>query len=230
MTDDSQIQIAGLGKSYKLGTRQHAVFENLNLSIAQGEFLVLLGCSGSGKSTLLNLIAGLDEPSAGRVVIDGVDLTALSETERTLFRRRHIGFIFQTYSLIATLTVSENLSLPLEINGVQPPQRNKRISDILEQLGLSDKYARFPDQLSGGEQQRVAIARALIHDPTLILADEPTGNLDLETGREVLEVLDSTSRARQKTLIMATHSREVIGIADRIVTIVAGSLEEVAIQ
>ncbi len=230
MTDDSQIQIAGLGKSYKLGTRQHAVFENLNLSIAQGEFLVLLGRSGSGKSTLLNLIAGLDEPSAGRVVIDGVDLTALSETERTLFRRRHIGFIFQTYSLIATLTVSENLSLPLEINGVQPPQRNKRISDILEQLGLSDKYARFPDQLSGGEQQRVAIARALIHDPTLILADEPTGNLDLETGREVLEVLDSTSRARQKTLIMATHSREVIGIADRIVTIVAGSLEEVAIQ
>ena len=227
---EALIQITGLGKSYELGGQQDTVFANLNLSVAAGEFLVLLGRSGSGKSTLLNLIAGLDEPSAGQVWIDGVELTALSETERTLFRRRHIGFIFQSYSLIATLTVGENLSLPLEINGLPPAERDKRIDEILDQLGLLDKRARFPDQLSGGEQQRVAIARSLIHDPTLILADEPTGNLDLETGRQVLEVLDSATRARQKTMIMATHSREVMGIADRVVTIRDGRLQAIDSQ
>jgi putative ABC transport system ATP-binding protein len=201
---------------------------DVNAVIEEGEFVVLLGRSGSGKSTLLNLISGIDLPSAGEISFNGVTLNTLSERERTLFRRRHIGFIFQSFNLIPTLTVEENCLLPLELNGMTGLQARKRCREALAQLGLADRAASFPDRLSGGEQQRVAIGRALVHDPRLVLADEPTGNLDLETGQEVLDLLDRVTRAAGKTLVMVTHSREVVGLADRILTISKGQLVEPA--
>ena len=227
MTPPPLIALCDLNKTYSDGTAAKPVFTALDLEVEKGEFLVLLGRSGSGKSTLLNLIAGLDNPSSGKVLIDGVELSALADTERTLFRRRHIGFVFQAYSLIPTLSVRENLSLPLEINQTEAIEANCRIVIVLEALALSDTIDRFPEQLSGGEQQRVAIARALVHDPSLILADEPTGNLDLETSRQVLSMLEQVTRSRNKTLIMATHSLEVLDIADRVLTVRDGKLVEV---
>lgn len=213
------IQIHQLAKSYQESGRLHEVFTNLQLSVNPGEFIVLLGRSGSGKSTLLNLISGIDKPSSGEIIINDINLTNLSEHQRTLFRRRHIGFVFQFYNLIPTLTVAENLLLPLElINGMKESDR-KKVSELLEQLELAELIDTYPEKLSGGEQQRVAIARALIHQPDLVLADEPTGNLDLETGEQVLSLLDELVRTAGKTLIMATHSTEVIGRADRIISI-----------
>ena len=195
--------------------------------MAQGEFIVLLGRSGSGKSTLLNLISGIDLPASGELFVNGIDLTTLSEHDRTLFRRRNIGFVFQSYNLIPTLTVAENLLLPLELVKRDDNEGRMRIIEWLDLLGLGDRLNSYPDCLSGGEQQRIAIVRSLIHDPALILADEPTGNLDLETGRQVLDILDSLAREKGKTLIMATHSREVIGKADRIFTIKDKGLVEI---
>lgn len=210
-----------LCKRYADGAR---VLDSISLSISQGRFIVIMGKSGSGKSTLLNLIGGLDQPTAGRIRFDDVELTALSETERTVFRRRHIGVVFQSYNLIPTLTVLENLCLPLTLLGQSPQPGLAR--EWLTRLQLPDKEAAFPDRLSGGEQQRVAIARALIHQPDLILADEPTGNLDLQTAKDVLDLLDQTVRAAGKTLIMATHSREVVGIADQVFELRDGQLLE----
>jgi putative ABC transport system ATP-binding protein len=219
MPDKPAIQIHQLAKSYQESDRLHEVFSNLQLSVAPGEFIVLLGRSGSGKSTLLNLISGIDKPSSGEIIINNTNLTDLSEHQRTLFRRRHIGFIFQFYNLIPTLTVAENLLLPLELlNGIKESDRQK-VSNLLKKLELSARIDTYPERLSGGEQQRVAIARALIHQPDLILADEPTGNLDLQTGEQVLGLLDEMVREAGKTLIMATHSTEVIGRADRVISI-----------
>jgi putative ABC transport system ATP-binding protein len=219
MPDKPAIQIHQLAKSYQESDRLHEVFSNLQLSVAPGEFIVLLGRSGSGKSTLLNLISGIDKPSSGEIIINNTNLTDLSEHQRTLFRRRHIGYIFQFYNLIPTLTVVENLLLPLELlNGIKESDRQK-VSNLLKKLELSARIDTYPERLSGGEQQRVAIARALIHQPDLILADEPTGNLDLQTGEQVLGLLDEMVREAGKTLIMATHSTEVIGRADRVISI-----------
>jgi putative ABC transport system ATP-binding protein len=220
------VELRGLTKIYREGERERTVFRDLNATVRRGELVVLLGRSGSGKSTLLNLVAGIDLPTGGEVLVDGANLTRLTERERTLFRRRHIGFVFQFYNLIPTLTVLENLMLPLELNGRLSGQAGQGAKALLEQVGLADRAASFPDRLSGGEQQRVAIARALVHDPLLVLADEPTGNLDLETGRQVLDLLDSLTRQADKTLVMVTHSREVVGRADRILTIHGGRLTE----
>jgi len=219
------IEVRGLTKVYREGDLEHVVLRGVDASIRRGQFAVLLGRSGSGKSTLLNLISGIDVPTAGEVIVDGTPVTTLSERDRTLFRRRHIGFIFQFFNLIPTLTVEENLRLPLELNA--DVRRNGRAPrDLLELVGLADRAGSFPDRLSGGEQQRVAIVRALVHDPLLILADEPTGNLDLETGRQVLDLLDRLTREAGRTMVMATHSREVIGRADRIFAIDRGRLIE----
>src|SRR6185369_10013229 len=185
-------------------------------TLRRGEIAVLVGKSGTGKSTLLNLLSGIDLPSAGEVVIDGVPLNRLSERERTLFRRDRIGFVFQFFNLIPTLTVEENLLLPLELKGKIRPEERRAALDLLAEVGLADRAASFPDRLSGGEQQRVAVARALAHDPLLVLADEPTGNLDLETGLQVLALLDRLTRQAGKTMVMVTHSPEVVGIADRV--------------
>lgn len=215
--DGNIIEFQNLTKSYTEGDRERTVLEEVNFYVEPGETIVLLGRSGSGKSTLLNLVSGIDVPTRGRVLIQNEDITPKSEQERTLFRRRHIGFVFQFFNLIPTLTVEENILLPLELNGRL--HEHQKALDLLEEVGLRDRAGSFPDQLSGGEQQRVAVARALVHDPLLILADEPTGNLDYETGMQVLGLLDRLVRQRQRTMIMATHSREVIGIANRIIAI-----------
>jgi putative ABC transport system ATP-binding protein len=191
--------------------------------------VALLGPSGSGKSTLLNLVSGIDTPDAGSIDIDGVRVTDLDERERTLFRRRHIGFVFQFFNLLPTLTVEENLLLPLELKGRLDAAARRRARELLEHVGLADRAATFPDRLSGGEQQRIALARALVHEPALILADEPTGNLDPATGEKMLDLLDRLVRDAGRTLLVVTHSRELAAHADRVLRIVDGRLEEGAV-
>ncbi|MEO8397117.1 MAG: ABC transporter ATP-binding protein, partial [Chloroflexota bacterium] len=178
------VQIRDLSKFYAEGERTRAVLQAVDLDIREGEFLVLLGKSGSGKSTLLNLLSGIDQADSGSVVIDGTDITHLDEHRLTLFRRQHLGIIFQFFNLIPTLTVLENVTLPLELSGQSNGE--KRARSLLDAVGLGSRADDFPDKLSGGEQQRVAIARALVNEPALVLADEPTGNLDEETGKQIL--------------------------------------------
>jgi putative ABC transport system ATP-binding protein len=226
MTTSPLIEFRDLSKTYSGAAQNHPVFDKVNGVIYAGEFVVLVGKSGSGKSTLLNLLSGIDAVSAGDIFFDGQALTQLTEKELTLFRRRNIGFVFQTFNLVQTLTVTENLMLPLELNRLLNNSADEKIASLLDQLGIAHRADYYPDSLSGGEQQRVAIARALIHDPALILADEPTGNLDLETGQEVLALLDRLVRAAGKTMVMVTHSQEVIGMADRVMTIRDGHLVE----
>jgi putative ABC transport system ATP-binding protein len=220
------VDLRKVSKSYREGDVERVVLRDVSVTIASGEIVVLVGRSGSGKSTLLNLIAGIDQPTAGTVVVDGTDLTALGEQARTRFRRRHIGFVFQFFNLIPLLTVEENLLLPLDLNGRADAKGIARARVLLERVGLGDRGDSYPERLSGGEQQRVAIARALIHDPALILADEPTGNLDVETAAAVLDLLDTLAREAGRTVLMVTHSREVVGVADRIFTIQRGTLME----
>ncbi|HEX6864896.1 MAG TPA: ABC transporter ATP-binding protein [Thermoanaerobaculia bacterium] len=212
----SLVELRNLTKAYEEGERRRTVLREASVAIGRGELAVLVGRSGSGKSTVLNLMSGIDLPDSGEVVIDGVSLSTLPERERTLFRRDRIGFVFQFFNLIPTLTVEENLLLPLELKGRVRPEQRRAALGLLEEVGLADRAGSFPDRLSGGEQQRVAVARALAHDPLLVLADEPTGNLDLETGLQVLEILDRLTRRAGKTMVMVTHGREVIGLADRV--------------
>ncbi|HOW77625.1 MAG TPA: ABC transporter ATP-binding protein [Candidatus Competibacteraceae bacterium] len=220
------IAIRNLRKHYTEGDQQRIIFADLTLDIAQGEFVALLGPSGSGKSTLLNLLGGIDLPDAGQIRISDRLLTALSEVERTRFRRRHIGFVFQFFNLIPTLTVAENLLLPLELNGLATPDQRERALELLDQVGLGDRRASFPERLSGGEQQRLALARALVHGPWLLLADEPTGNLDAATGERILELLLTLHRQAETTMVMVTHSREVAARADRILMLDNGRIRE----
>ena len=220
------VELRHLSKTYREGEAERVVLRDVSLTVAGGEIVVLVGRSGSGKSTLLNLIAGVDKPTAGSVAVNGTDLTALDEQARTRFRRRHIGFVFQFFNLIPLLTVEENLLLPLDLNGRADEKGVARARDLLERVGLAGRGDSFPERLSGGEQQRVAIARALIHEPDVILADEPTGNLDADTAAGVLELLDSLAREAGRTVLMATHSREVMGVADRIFSIQRGVLVE----
>lgn len=210
------VNLVGLTKTYRSGTSEQVVLSEVDLSIERGQFIVILGRSGSGKSTLLNLLGAMDRPSAGRIEIFGADITAMSERERTLFRRTSLGFIFQAFNLIPTLSVIENVALPLALNGIH---HDAPARALLEELDIAHKADAWAADLSGGEQQRVAIARALVHAPDLILADEPTGNLDVETGRDMIRLLDDLVRRNGHTLIMATHAQEVIGYADRVLTI-----------
>ena len=220
------VELRQLSKTYREGEAERVVLRDVSVTVAAGEIVVLVGRSGSGKSTLLNLIAGIDRPSAGSVAVNGTDLTALDEGARTRFRRRHIGFVFQFFNLIPLLTVEENLLLPLDLNGRAGADGVARARALLDRVGLAGRGDSFPERLSGGEQQRVAIARALIHDPDIILADEPTGNLDADTAADVLGLLDALAREAGRTVLMATHSREVIGVADRIFTVQRGALVE----
>jgi len=220
------VELRQISKSYREGEAERVVLRDVSLTIAPGEIVVLLGRSGSGKSPLLNVVAGIDRPTAGTVMVDGTDLTGLDEQARTRFRRRHIGFVFQFFNLIPLLTVEENLLLPLDLNNRADAKGVARARELLERVGLGGRGESYPERLSGGEQQRVAIARALIHDPALILADEPTGNLDAETAASVLDLLDTLVREAGRTVVMVTHGREVVGVADRIFAIHRGALVE----
>jgi putative ABC transport system ATP-binding protein len=221
------IQLEQLSKSYSEAGQTRRILDSLDLEFTAGNFVCLVGKSGSGKSTLLNLISGIDAPTHGHVTLykgdEAVRLTALNEHDRTLFRRQHIGIVFQFFNLIPTLTVLENVTLPLELAGRRGNGRREAIA-LLERVGLENRLQTYPDRLSGGEQQRVAIARALVHDPLLILADEPTGNLDDETGTNVLSLLLELTRDAGKTLLMATHAPEVAQQAARVLHLVHGKL------
>ncbi len=224
------VHLENLSKSFQEGDRQRIVLQQLTSGFDEGQFAVLLGKSGSGKSTLLNLMSGIEKPTSGEVTINGVTITRLKERDRTLFRRDHIGFVFQFFNLIPTLTVLENVCLPQELAGRYGRAVTQSACHLLERVGLADRHDTFPDKLSGGEQQRVAIARALAHDPMLVLADEPTGNLDEETGQRVLVLLLELTRAAGKTLIMATHSPEVLPFADRVFRVHEGHLIETSLS
>ena len=212
-------ELRDVTKTYLEGERRHTVLHQVDLVVAEGELVILLGRSGSGKSTVLNLFAGIDLPTSGEVRVGGVSLQKLSERDRTLLRRDRIGFVFQFFNLIPTLTVEENVLLPLELAGRLDACELQRAMDLLVTVGLADRRESYPDVLSGGEQQRVAIARALAHEPLLLLADEPTGNLDLETAHEITELLVDSARQAGKALIVATHSRELASIGDRVLKI-----------
>jgi putative ABC transport system ATP-binding protein len=220
------VRIRDLAKSYEEGGTTHAVLSDVALDLQPGESVALLGPSGSGKSTLLNLMSGMDSPDHGVVEVANTDIGALSERDRTLFRRRHIGFVFQFFNLIPTLSVEENLLLPLELAGRIDREHRERARALLRTVGLEGRERAFPDRLSGGEQQRVAVARALVLRPPLVLADEPTGNLDREAGDVVLDLLDALVREEGSTLVTVTHSRRVADRADRILVLRDGRVEE----
>jgi putative ABC transport system ATP-binding protein len=220
------IRLDNLHKKFLEGGQEREVLRDTAATFKRGEFIAILGKSGSGKSTLLNVISGIDQPDQGEIDINGQTLTQLDEHQRTLFRRQNIGFVFQFFNLIPTLTVIENVSLPLELLGVEFHQARSQAGQILAKVGLEERLNTFPERLSGGEQQRVAIARALVHDPLLVLADEPTGNLDEETGAQVLLLLDKLTRQAGKNLIMVTHSQENAIYADRMFELQAGCLIE----
>ncbi len=206
-----------VSKAYGDAGRPQPVLEAASFEVEEGQIVAILGRSGSGKSTLLNLVAGIDAPDAGSVLVDGRAIERLDERDRTLFRRRNIGFVYQFFNLIPTLSLRENVRLPLELQG--SPEADDRALDMLERVGLAGRSDDFPDRLSGGEQQRVAIARALAGRPRIILADEPTGNLDVEIGGRILELLLEMARDGGRTLLMVTHSRQVAATADRILRV-----------
>jgi len=222
--DNVQIRILNLSRSYEEGGRQHEVLCDLSAEFRRGETVALRGRSGSGKSTLLNLISGIDIPDDGEVEIAGRNITQMSERDRTLFRRRHIGFVYQAFNLVPTLTVSDNIRLVLELNDIDDQAADQRINYLLDATGLSDRGDSYPDVLSGGEQQRVAIARAVAHDPAILLADEPTGNLDDKTADTILELLDRLVRQAGNTMIIATHSAAIAARCDRILELHDGKL------
>ena len=228
-TNSTLIRFENVTKEFQEGDQRRAVLRDLSAPIQPGEFVAMIGRSGSGKSTLLNLLAGLDLPTAGEIWIGETCISALADHARTLFRRDHIGFVFQFFNLIPTLTVRENVLLTAELNGWQANAARIQADALLGAVGLLDRANVFPDKLSGGEQQRVAIARALCADPALILADEPTGNLDADTGAHVLDLLLRLARAQGKTLVMVTHSPDIAALADRVLRLDHGKLLDSAV-
>lgn len=221
------IRFENLEKGFQEGDRIRHVLNGVSIGFEEGRFTALLGPSGSGKSTLLNLACGIEEPDRGDVYIKDVAITRLTDHDRTLFRRDNIGFVFQFFNLIPTLTVLENVILPQELAGKRRKDIEPAAIELLDKVGLADRRDTFPDRLSGGEQQRIAICRALAHDPWLVLADEPTGNLDTKTGVVVMDLLLELTRDAGKTLVMATHSRSVAQQADHVFRVQAGTLVKV---
>jgi putative ABC transport system ATP-binding protein len=223
---DRYLRLVNLSKFYEEGGRNRVVLHETSLEVARGEVVAILGKSGSGKTTLLNLISGIDEADAGDIYLGEQNLTEMNETARTMVRRKNIGFVFQFFNLIPTLTVWENLVLPLELNEMTGPSDLERAHELLNEVGLTGREKAFPDRLSGGEQQRIAIARALVHDPQLLLADEPTGNLDEETGQHVLDLFDRLIRKTGKSVVMVTHSNDAAASADRALLLREGRLSD----
>ena len=216
------LQTQNLKKVYGTGPNAVHALDGINLSVEKGEFAAVVGTSGSGKSTLLHMLGGLDRPTSGKVFVDGKDIFSLKEEALTIFRRRKIGFVFQSYNLVPVLNVYENIVLPIELDGKKIDKH--LVQNILETLGLSDRQDALPGQLSGGQQQRVAIARALASSPAIILADEPTGNLDSKTSQDVLSLLKVTSQKFSQTMVMITHNEEIAQMADRIIRIEDGKI------
>ena len=224
MSTEAWIDVREVSKAY--GNQR--VLDRASVAIEHGALVAVIGRSGSGKSTLLRIIGGLEPADSGSVRVAGADLGARTESERAAWRRRDLGFVFQFFNLLPTLTVAENVELPLSLNAVAATEARRRSRALLAELGLADCANRFPEELSGGEQQRVAIARAVVHEPKLVLADEPTGNLDLDTATQVLALLRATCESRGTTLVIATHSAEVAAQATRVIAIRAGHIEEQA--
>jgi putative ABC transport system ATP-binding protein len=222
------IRLHRVSKSYSEGAQVRRVLRETSASFAEGEIVAIRGRSGSGKTTLLNLLAGIDSPSSGEVWVAGTCLSRLSPSARTLFRRDHLGFVFQFFNLIPTLRVVENVQLPAELGGASVDVASRRARALLSEVGLVGREQSFPDRLSGGEQQRVAIARALVQDPRVVLADEPTGNLDDAAGEAIMDLLERVTRERGRTLILVTHSDAVASRADRVFTIDEGHVVPLA--
>jgi putative ABC transport system ATP-binding protein len=222
---DVIVECRDLGRVYRMGTQEVRALHGVNLAIRQGEYLSVMGPSGSGKSTLFNLIGALDKPTSGSVRIGGVDLTRQNSRALAFFRNRHIGYVFQAFNLIASLTAQRNVMLPLIFSGMSDADAERRADEVLETVSLGRRLDHRPGQLSGGQQQRVAIARALAMSPTIILADEPTANLDLHTGEEIIQLLKRLSRDFHTTVITATHDHKMLDVSDRILWIKDGTIE-----
>ena len=218
------IEASNLAYAYREAGHSHSVLQGVSLAIAAGERVALLGRSGSGKSTLLNLLGGIDHPTGGQVKLNGEVMGALTEPALTHFRRRHIGYVYQRFNLVPTLTAAENIALPLDLAGASRDTQDEAVRQWLDAVGLLGRGNTFPDLLSGGEQQRVAIARALIHRPALVLADEPTGSLDVQTGNQVLELLFNRAGDDRQALLVVTHSDDVAARADRVLVLEDGHL------
>ena len=227
MPEQPLIQLQHVSKDYQMGDVTVHALRDLSLDIAPGEFIVLLGPSGSGKTTTLNLIGGLDRATSGHILVQGEDITAYSNKQLTVHRRTQIGFIFQFFNLIPTLTASENVEFALALVEKDGKRLQQRARALLDMVGLADRADHFPSQLSGGEQQRVAIARALANRPPLMLCDEPTGNLDVETGRRVLQVMRDLNRQEGTTVVLVTHNTAIAPMADRVVRLHSGSIKEI---
>jgi putative ABC transport system ATP-binding protein len=227
MTDSHIVRVAGVTKSFQLGKLTVEALKGIDLEISAGEYISIMGPSGSGKSTLFNMIGGLDKPTSGKVYIDEVDISQLDAYELAWLRCRKIGYIFQTFNIIQVMTALENVTLPMTFAGIGNDEAVERGMALLETVGLTDRFQHKPFELSGGQQQRVAVARALANDPAIILADEPTGNLDLSTGEEIIALLKELSRERQVTVISATHDFKMLNVSDRVVWIRDGRVDKI---
>ncbi len=216
------LKCQGIRKVYGTGTNQVTALDGIDLSVAKGEFVAIVGSSGSGKSTLLHILGSVDKPTAGKVIIDGTDLSGLNQSQAAIFRRRKVGLVYQFYNLIPTLTVRKNILMPLALDKKKPNQ--EYFEKVVHTLGISDRLDALPNQLSGGQQQRVAIARSLIYRPALLLADEPTGNLDQKNSREIMDMLKLSNRSLEQTILLITHDEKVALEAERIITIQDGRI------
>jgi len=223
------IELKNLRKVYRIGEEKVVALDNVSLDIKKGEFCCLLGTSGSGKSTLLNLMAGLEKPTKGSIRIKGKAVEKMSEKQLAKFRQEHVGFVFQSYNLLPMLTALENVSMPLTFKGISKSKRDKKAKEMLKAVGLSTHEQHKPSQMSGGQQQRVGIARAFVGMPEIVFADEPTGNLDSKTTREVMELITKMARDNRQTLVIVTHDLEIASYADRIVHILDGNIEKIDI-
>lgn len=224
------LDVINLSKTYKMGNVVVEALRGINLAIEKGEFVAIMGPSGSGKSTLLHLLGGLDSPSQGEIILGGISITKLSDNEITILRRRKIGFIFQFFNLLPTLTAGDNIALPILIDGRSPLPYTNQINELVNLVGLSDRLDHRPEQLSGGQQQRVAIARALVTQPEIILADEPTGNLDSRSGTSILELLRRSCVELNATIVMVTHDAHAASYADRIIFLKDGAVESTVVR
>lgn len=216
------LEVKELTKKYGQGESEVIALDHVSFFVERGEFVAIIGASGSGKSTLMHMIGGIDRPTGGSVIVEGNDLAAMSEDELAIFRRRNLGIIYQFYNLIPTLTAEENIALPWKLDGRK--ENKKRLAELLQMLGLEERAKHLPGQMSGGQQQRVSIGRALINEPAFILADEPTGNLDSKTGREILEILKLANRKYKQTILLVTHDEKIALQAGRIITIGDGKI------